>query len=174
MQDFPMTHPNSEVPELAGWRLVPIEPDDAQVEAGLQSLAESTGEPILHIVRDALFAYRAMVRTAPTPPLPESAVGEMDEMRKISALIADLQDIHDRFGDTCVYIRRGGLSWGAVALNWRDDDKQNGVFDLQAQHDRDMGERLKQVERLIAERNKWRERAWQAESAALHPEDSQP
>lgn len=74
----PMTHPNSEVPELAAWRLVPIEPDDTQVSAGLESLAESTGEPILHIVRDALFAYRAMVRTAPTPPLPASAVGEMD------------------------------------------------------------------------------------------------
>jgi hypothetical protein len=76
-----------------------------------------------------------------------------DEMMKISALIARLQSTMDQFGDTCVYIRRGGLSWGAVALNRRDDDRKHGVFDLQAQHDRDMLQRLEQIERLKASRD---------------------
>lgn len=76
-----------------------------------------------------------------------------DHMIKIEKLIADLQAIKDRFGNTCVYIRRGGLSWGAVALNRRDDDKKYGVFDLQAQHDRDMLERLEQIDRLKASRD---------------------
>ena len=84
---------------------------------------------------------------------------EAGEMRKISSLIAELQETLDRFGDTCVYIRRGGLSWGAVALNWRDDDQKHGVFDLQAKHDRDMQARLEQVGRLIKDRNEWRDRA---------------
>lgn len=71
-----------------------------------------------------------------------------DQMIKISKLIADLQTIKERFGDICVYIRRHGLSWGAVALNYRDDDKKHGVFDLQEQHDREMLARLEQIERL--------------------------
>lgn len=71
-----------------------------------------------------------------------------NQMRKISEVIADLQNIKDAFGDTCVYIRRGGMSWGAVALNRHDADKKNGVFDLQAQHDRDMKARMQQIERL--------------------------
>lgn len=77
-----------------------------------------------------------------------------DHMVKISALIQRLQETKDRFGDTCVYIRRGGLSWGAVALNRRNDDEKNGVFDLQAQHDRDMLQRIGQIERLKASRDK--------------------
>jgi hypothetical protein len=76
-----------------------------------------------------------------------------DRMVKIEKLIADLQAIKDRFGNTCVYIRRGGLSWGAVALNRRDDDQKHGAFDLQAQHDRDMLARLQQIERLKASRD---------------------
>lgn len=76
-----------------------------------------------------------------------------DRMVAIEKLIADLQSIRDRFGNTCVYIRRGGLSWGAVALNRRADDQQHGVFDLQAQHDRDMLERLEQIGRLKASRD---------------------
>lgn len=75
-----------------------------------------------------------------------------DHMVKISSLISRLQATKDQFGDTCVYIRRGGLSWGAVALNRRDDDEKHGIFDLQAQHDRDMLQRAEQVERLIASR----------------------
>jgi hypothetical protein len=47
------------------WVLVPREPTDEQVAAGLESLASSTGEPSAHIVRDALFAYRAMLAAAP-------------------------------------------------------------------------------------------------------------
>ncbi|SHJ72347.1 hypothetical protein SAMN05444159_1323 [Bradyrhizobium lablabi] len=76
-----------------------------------------------------------------------------DHMVKISALISRLQSTMDQFGDTCVYIRRGGLSWGAVALNRRSDDQKHGVFDLHAQHDRDMLQRLEQIERLKASRN---------------------
>lgn len=76
-----------------------------------------------------------------------------DRMVSIEKLIADLQSIRDRFGNTCVYIRRGGLSWGAVALNRRDDDQKHGVFDLQTQHDRDMLARLEQIRRLKASRD---------------------
>ncbi|WP_398473600.1 hypothetical protein [Tardiphaga sp.] len=83
----------------------------------------------------------------------EPADDAEDRMVKIGKLIVDMQSIKDRFGDTCVYIRRGGLSWGAVALNRRDDDKKHGVFDLQEQHDRDMLARLEQIERLKASRN---------------------
>ncbi len=79
-----------------------------------------------------------------------------DHMVQIDTFIADMQNISDRYGNTCVYIRRGGLSWGAVALNRRDDDRRHGVFDLQAQHDRDMTQRLGQVERLQIELNKLR------------------
>ena len=76
---------------------------------------------------------------------------DMDHMVQIDTFIADMQKISDQFGNTCIYVRRGGLSWGAVALNRRDDDRKHGVFDLQAQHDRDMTQRVEQVERLLAE-----------------------
>lgn len=82
---------------------------------------------------------------------------DMDRMVQIDTFIADMQKISDRFGNTCVYIRRGGLSWGAVALNRRADDEKHGVFDLQAQHDRDMTQRVEQVERLIVDRDNARE-----------------
>lgn len=72
----------------------------------------------------------------------------MCHMVKIDKVIADLQEISGRLGNTCVYIRRGGVSIGAVALNRRDDDEKHGVFDLQAQHDRDMISRCQQVRRL--------------------------
>ena len=90
---------------------------------------------------------------------------DMDRMVQIDTFIADMQKISDRFGNTCVYIRRGGLSWGAVALNRRDDDKKNGVFDLQAQHDRDMTLRVEQVARLIADRDRERNRREVVEAA---------
>jgi hypothetical protein len=54
-----------------GWKLVPVEPTDRMLEVALVSLAESTGEPLAHIVRDPLFAYRAMLAAAPLPPSPE-------------------------------------------------------------------------------------------------------
>lgn len=88
-----------------------------------------------------------------------------NRMCKISELVAELQETQERFGDSCVYIRRGGLAWGAVALNRQADDRKHGVFDLQAAHDRAMSERLGQVERLIADRNEWRDRAVKAEGA---------
>lgn len=93
-------------------------------------------------------------------------VADEDRMQKISEVITHLQSVQDRFGDTFVYIRRGGMSWGAVALNRRDDDKKNGVFDLQAQHDREITARVQQVERLIADNRDLRARL------APHPSPS--
>lgn len=75
-----------------------------------------------------------------------------DRMTRIDDLIRELQHVSSRFGNTCVYIRRGGLSWGAVALNRRDDDQRNGVFDLQAQHDREVALLCERIENLKAER----------------------
>lgn len=88
-----------------------------------------------------------------------------DKMMKISKLIEMMQAIHERWGDTCVYIRRGGLAWGAVALNNRADDEKHGVFDLQAEHDRERERHAGQVERLIADRNRWQAKALAAETA---------
>lgn len=98
-------------------------------------------------------------------PAPDCGDDE-SRMVKISVLIARLQSTLDQWGDTCVYIRRGGLSWGAVALNRQADDEKHGVFDLQAQHDRDMLERLGQVERLKKDRDEWRQKVWDAEAKA--------
>lgn len=97
-----------------------------------------------------------------------------DRMWKISKLIAELQSVLDRFGDTCVYIRRGGMAWGAVALNRKADDEKNGVFDLQATHDLAMVERLEQIERLKADRNEWRDRAVKAEATLASPLPVEP
>ena len=94
-----------------------------------------------------------------------------NHMIQIDTLIVDLKKISERFGNTCIYIRRGGLSWGAVALNREADDDKNGVFDLQAQHDRDMKQRLDQVGRLIAERDGEREARWKSD-AALRQRDA--
>lgn len=115
---------------------------------------------VVYLQQDCLAAAEALRSSAQALPQDDE-----DKFRKISGLIADLQATKDRFGDTCVYIRRGGLSWGAVALNRREDDKKHGVFDLQAQHDRDMLQRAEQVERLIASKNDWMERAFKAEAA---------
>lgn len=81
---------------------------------------------------------------------------ELSHMRRISELRMTLAVIEETFGDTCVYIRRGGLSWGAVALNRRSDDERNGTFDLQATHDRDMAALAAQIERLKLERDELR------------------
>lgn len=51
-------------PVVPGHVLVPEEPTEAMISAGLESLAESTGEPLGHIDRDAVFAYRAMLAAA--------------------------------------------------------------------------------------------------------------
>lgn len=95
------------------------------------------------------------------------AAPDDDRMIKIERLIEDLQRIRDRWGNTCVYIRQHGLSWGAVALNYRAEDEKYGVFDLQAAHDRAMAQRVGQVERLIKDRDEWRERALKAEAGCL-------
>lgn len=95
---------------------------------------------------------------------------DMSHMVQIDALIGDLASISKRYGNTCVYVRRGGLSWGAVALNRRSDDEKFGLFDLQAEHDRVLTQRAEQVERLIADRNSEREARWKLD-AALREKD---
>lgn len=110
------------------------------------------------------------VRQVPYPGTEGAATDnphDMSHMIQINALIADLQRIRDIFGNTCVYIRRGGLSWGAVALNRRADDERFGLFDLQAQHERSMSHYAGQVERLIAECDGEREARWKAEAALI-------
>ncbi|MCF8533854.1 MAG: hypothetical protein K9G48_12680 [Reyranella sp.] len=102
---------------------------------------------------------------------PESPY-DMNHMVTIDKLIADLQEISKRFGNTCVYVRRGGLSWGGVALNRRSEDEEHGVFDLQAQHDRDMLQRAGQVERLIAARDSEREARSTVEKALARKDEA--
>lgn len=106
---------------------------------------------------------RSEARTPAASPV-EGEAAEVDRMVQIDTLIADLKKISEQWGNTCVYVRRGGLSWGAVALNYRADDEKHGVFDLQAQHDRDMLARCEQVERLIASVTEQRLRAETAEA----------
>ena len=108
------------------------------------------------------------VRRVPYPGTegtPTDSPYDMSHMVQIDALIADLKSVRERFGNTCVYIRRGGLSWGAVALNRRSEDEKFGLFDLQAQHDRDLIQRAEQVKRLIADRDNEREARWKLEKA---------
>jgi hypothetical protein len=92
-------------------------------------------------------------------PAPDTGMREAledDRMAKIGDVIADLQKIKEQFGNTCVYIRRGGMSWGAVALNYHDADSKNGVFDLVAEQDRERERHAGQVSRLMAERDELR------------------
>lgn len=124
-------------------------------DAGRYTEAEAKA----HAAEDIEPAVTASHESQWLPP----GIDNEDHMIQIAKLIADMQEIQRKFGNTCVYIRRGGVSWGAVALNRRDDDKKNGVFDLQAQHDRDMLARVEQIERLMKDRDEWRERAWNAE-----------
>lgn len=94
----------------------------------------------------------------------ERAADQADRMVKISALIANLTRVQEHYGDTCVYIRRGGMAWGAVALNREADDKKHGVFDLQAQHARDMQRMAELVERWKADCKAAEARALAAEA----------
>ena len=48
-------------------------------------------------------------------------------MQKVSQMIAYLQNVLNNFGDSCVYVRPGGVSWGAVALNRESEDRKLGV-----------------------------------------------
>lgn len=108
------------------------------------------------------------IRRVPYPGTEGAPTGnphDMSHMVQIATLIADLQDILRKFGNTCVYVRRGGLSWGAVALNRRGDDEKFGLFDLQAQHDRETIQRGEQVERLITTLASEREARWKCEAA---------
>lgn len=98
----------------------------------------------------------ALIDADTTAPAPISRGDDDDRMTPIDDLIGELQGIRSKFGNTCVYLRRGGMSWGAVALNRRADDEKSGVFDLQAQHDKDMLALIDRIERLKAERNELR------------------
>lgn len=107
------------------------------------------------------------IRRVPYPGTEGAPTGsphDMSHMVNIATMIADLQAILEKFGNTCVYVRRGGLSWGGVALNRRSDDEKFGLFDLQAQHDRALLQRAEQVERLIADRNAERETRWKCDA----------
>lgn len=112
----------------------------------------------------ALAAEIARLRAELAKVEGERDADQTDRMVKISALIANLTSVQERYGDTCVYIRRGGMSWGAVALNRQADDKKNGVFDLQAQHDRDMQRMAELVERWKADCKAAEDRALAAEA----------
>lgn len=61
----------------------------------------------------------------PEQPVQESGDDLPPGMVKIKEMIADLQSIMDRFGNTCVYIKPG-VSWGATAL-WRRDDAVQAI-----------------------------------------------
>lgn len=107
------------------------------------------------------------VRRVPYPGTegaPTDSPHDMSHMVQIDTMIADLQKISTSFGNTCVYVRRGGLSWGAVALNRRDEDEKFGLFDLQARHDRELIRHAGQVERLIESRNEQYEERGKAEA----------
>lgn len=90
-------------------------------------------------------------------------MGAENRMVQIGDLIVEMQEIRKRFGNTCVYIRRGGLSWGAVALNAQADDEKHGVFDLQEAHERECSRHAGQVKRLKDDRDHWMHRALELE-----------
>jgi len=81
--------------------------------------------------------------------VPTSDGAPPSRMVQIDRFISELQEISRRFGNTCVYIRRFGLSWGATALNYHADDEKNGVFDQQKRYEDLLIQRAEQVERLI-------------------------
>lgn len=117
----------------------------------IRDVAELEPSPSADESRDSMLVTASELRAILEKHLPvTSAASDENHMWKIADLIASLSTVLERYGNTCVYIRRGGMGWGAVALNREADDKKNGVFDLQAQHDRAMSERLGQVERLLA------------------------
>lgn len=154
--------------------VVPRRAPPEMVDAGRKAIADERQRVGLQYADTlSILAYNAMITASPDHTAGlialvegmerERAEGEQsDRMVKISALIANLTAVRDRYGDTCVYIRRGGMSWGAVALNREADDKKHGVFDLQAQHDRDMHAMADRVERLTQDR-----KAAEAERDAL-------
>lgn len=88
-----------------------------------------------------------------------------NHMIQIEKLIADLQSVHKQFGNTCVYIRQFGVSWGAVALNREAEDEKNGVFVLEDRYREILVERLAQIERLKAERDSERDARHKADDA---------
>jgi len=91
--------------------------------------ALNAGHSGLH--SDGDYSWPAAPATPQLPPMdgeylnsPSAPVGLM---QKVSKTIAYFQNILDKFGDSCVYVRPGGVSWGAVALNRESDDKNLGV-----------------------------------------------
>ena len=155
----------------------PFKPAPAPTEEPEPTLSELSREPVTdeelarwanlraddagHLARELIVLRRA---AADTPEVAPGGMQAENEMRKLSWLVEWANGIIEKYGDSCIYVRRGGLSWGAVALNYHGDDKKFGVFDLQAKHDRDMIARVEQINRLIADRNKERDLAVAAEA----------
>lgn len=74
-------------------------------------------------------------------------------MIQVADFIKELQELYEKWGNTCIYIRPLGMSWGAAALNYQADDEKNGVFDLKAEYNRRYQAHAEQVERLCSERD---------------------
>jgi hypothetical protein len=51
----------------------------------------------------------------------------MARMIQIADLIAELQELKAKWGNTCCYVY--GLAWGAVALNMQADDEASAAWD---------------------------------------------
>lgn len=100
---------------------------------------------------NALLDEKKVAAYPGTEGAPTDAPGNSSRMIRISKLIADLTDVYKRFGDTCVYIRRRGLSWGAVAMNYEAEDEKRGVFCLQEEHDAAMMRCLERINWLVKE-----------------------
>lgn len=83
------------------------------------------GEAILLNAEKAISAALEEKASYAVPP------DRMGTMRRASEMIAELQDILKKFGDTCIYVRRGGLAWGALALTREYADRnRRGDFSL--------------------------------------------
>lgn len=52
----------------------------------------------------------------------------MGRMVRLDDFIKELQEIHPGLGNTCVYIR--DVSYGAVALNRRSEDRQKEIYKM--------------------------------------------
>lgn len=140
-------------------------PEPWAVEAAREAAKEIAWPARAHTGDAEVVAILARHLERARASAPEPPIDDENRMDRIDNLIARMQRTRERFGNTCVYIRRGGLSWGAVALNREADDKKFGVFDLQAQHERDMIQRGEQIERLIADRDSECEARWKCEKA---------
>lgn len=63
-------------------------------------------------------------------------------MVRLDAFMADLEKVRKVMGNTCVYIRNGGVSCGAVALNRFDADAAPSIESDNAVEDLNQRERI--------------------------------